>query len=110
MADAMVSAVVGPKARFFSRERVDEIVLLLREAEKALIDVGARDRAQRLAALSAVEATPPADQFLARLKAIMADLHKGNAPHCHCGVSETLELIRDWSAAVPPRAAEGREP
>ena len=38
MADAMVSAVVGPKSRFFSRERVDEIVLLLREAEKALVN------------------------------------------------------------------------
>lgn len=49
MADAMVSAVVGPKARFFSRERVDEIVLLLREAEKALVDVGASARAQRVA-------------------------------------------------------------
>lgn len=34
MADAMASATVGPRARFFSRERVDEIVLLLREAEK----------------------------------------------------------------------------
>jgi NTP pyrophosphatase (non-canonical NTP hydrolase) len=59
MADAMVSAVVGPKARFFSRERVDEIVLLLREAEKALIDVGARERAQRLRAEALA---PPADK------------------------------------------------
>jgi hypothetical protein len=40
MADAMVSAKVGPKARFFSRERVDEIVLLLREAEKELVNRG----------------------------------------------------------------------
>lgn len=37
MADAMVSAKVGPSARFFSRERVDEIVLLLREAERELL-------------------------------------------------------------------------
>lgn len=39
MADAMVSAKVGPKSRFFSRERLDEIVLLLREAEKRIIDL-----------------------------------------------------------------------
>jgi hypothetical protein len=38
MADAMVSAKVGPQARFFSRERVDEIVLLLREAEKYIVN------------------------------------------------------------------------
>lgn len=38
MADAMVSAKVGPHARFFSRERVDEIVLLLREAEKFILE------------------------------------------------------------------------
>lgn len=38
MADAMVSAKVGPQARFFSRERVDEIVLLLREAEKFMLE------------------------------------------------------------------------
>lgn len=38
MAEAMVSAKVGPQARFFTRERVDEIVLLLREAEKALLE------------------------------------------------------------------------
>lgn len=38
MADAMVSAKLGPTGRFFSRERVDEIVLLLREAEKALVN------------------------------------------------------------------------
>lgn len=39
MADAMISATVGPRARFFSRERVDEVVLLLREAEKRIIDL-----------------------------------------------------------------------
>lgn len=38
MADAMVSAKVGPQARFFSRACVDEIVALLREAEKALLE------------------------------------------------------------------------
>ena len=37
MAEAMVSAKVGPQARFFTRARVDEIVLLLREAEKAIL-------------------------------------------------------------------------
>jgi hypothetical protein len=37
MADALVSAKVGPQARFFSRERVDELVLLLREAENELV-------------------------------------------------------------------------
>lgn len=41
MADAMVSAKVGPQARFFTRERVDEIVLLLREAEKRIVEAGA---------------------------------------------------------------------
>lgn len=35
----MVGAKVGPQARFFSRERVDEIVLLLREAEKHILDL-----------------------------------------------------------------------
>lgn len=40
MADAMVVAKVGPQARFFTRERVDEIVLLLREAEKWIVDRG----------------------------------------------------------------------
>ena len=38
MADAMISARVGPQARFFSRTRVDEIVLLLREAEKRILE------------------------------------------------------------------------
>ena len=38
MADAMVSAKVGPQARFFTRERVDEIVLLLREAERRILE------------------------------------------------------------------------
>lgn len=37
MADAMVSAKVGPQARFFTRELVDEVVLLLREAEKTVL-------------------------------------------------------------------------
>ena len=39
MADAIASAKLGPRQRFFSQERVDEIVLLLREAEKALIQI-----------------------------------------------------------------------
>jgi hypothetical protein len=38
MADAVLSAKVGPQARFFTRERVDEIVLLLREAEKRVLE------------------------------------------------------------------------
>ena len=38
MAEAIVSAKVGPSSRFFSRERVDEIVLLLREAEKFILE------------------------------------------------------------------------
>lgn len=38
MAEAMVSAKVGQQARFFTRERVDEIVLLLREAEKRMLE------------------------------------------------------------------------
>ncbi len=38
MADAVLSAKVGPQARFFTRERVDEIVLLLREAEKRILE------------------------------------------------------------------------
>jgi len=38
MAEAMVGAKVGPQARFYTRERVDEIVLLLREAEKRVLD------------------------------------------------------------------------
>lgn len=37
MADAVLSAKVGPQARFFTRQRVDEIVLLLREAERAVL-------------------------------------------------------------------------
>lgn len=45
MADAMVSAKIGPQSRFFSRERVDEIVLLLREAEKRLMNLEADLRA-----------------------------------------------------------------
>lgn len=44
MADAMVSAKVGPQARFFTRERVDEIVMLLREAEKKVLDLEAELR------------------------------------------------------------------
>jgi hypothetical protein len=38
MAEAMVGAKVGPQARFYTRERVDEIVLLLREAEKWIVN------------------------------------------------------------------------
>ena len=38
MADAMVHAAVGSTSRFYSRERVDEIVLLLREAEKRILE------------------------------------------------------------------------
>lgn len=38
MAEAIVSAKVGPQARFFTRERVDEIVVLLREAEKIILE------------------------------------------------------------------------
>jgi hypothetical protein len=49
MADAMVSAKVGPQARFFSRERVDEIVLLLREAEHALLDALQEQRVRSVA-------------------------------------------------------------
>lgn len=45
MADALLSAKLGPRQRFFSRERVDEIVLLLREAEKALLAVKEERRA-----------------------------------------------------------------
>ena len=45
MADALVGAKVGPQARFFTRERVDEMVLLLREAEKKIIDLEADLRA-----------------------------------------------------------------
>ena len=44
MSDAMVSAKVGPQARFFSRERVDEIVVLMREAEKRILDLEAELR------------------------------------------------------------------
>ncbi len=44
MADAMIGAKVGPQARFYSRERVDEIVLLLREAEKRILDAEAKMR------------------------------------------------------------------
>lgn len=47
MADAMVSAKVGPQARFFTRECVDEVVLLLREAEKALITLQSDLRRER---------------------------------------------------------------
>lgn len=38
MADAVLSAKVGPQARFFTRQTVDEIVLLLREAEKRIVE------------------------------------------------------------------------
>lgn len=38
MAEAMVSAKVGPQARFFTRECVDEVVLLLREAERFILE------------------------------------------------------------------------
>jgi hypothetical protein len=37
MAEAILSAGIGAKSRFYSRERVDEIVLLLREAEKCVL-------------------------------------------------------------------------
>ena len=39
MADAVISAKIGPQSRFFSRERVDEIVVLFREAEKKIINL-----------------------------------------------------------------------
>lgn len=38
MADAVVHAKTGPKGRFFSRERADEIALLLREAERFILE------------------------------------------------------------------------
>jgi hypothetical protein len=41
MADAVVSAKVGPRSRFFSQECVDDIVLLLREAEKYIMNLEA---------------------------------------------------------------------
>lgn len=44
MADACVSAKLGPSARFFSRERVDELVQLLRDAEGAIIVLKAEIR------------------------------------------------------------------
>ena len=45
MADAVVSAKVGPQARFFTRDCADELALLLREAEKALMDLQVERRA-----------------------------------------------------------------
>lgn len=44
MANALVGAKVGPSARFFTRECVDEMVLLMREAEKRIIDLEASVR------------------------------------------------------------------
>lgn len=38
MADALESAKPGPQARFFTRQRVAQIVLLLREAERDLLN------------------------------------------------------------------------
>lgn len=47
MADALISAKVGPQARFFTRTCVDELVLLLREAEKTIMDLHADLRRER---------------------------------------------------------------
>jgi hypothetical protein len=38
MADAVVHAKTGPRGRFFTRERADEIALLLREAERRVLE------------------------------------------------------------------------
>lgn len=38
MADAVVHAKTGPSGRFFTRDRADEIALLLREAEKHVLE------------------------------------------------------------------------
>lgn len=46
MADAVLGAKVGPKARFFTQETVDELVLLLREAEERIV----KDKADKHAA------------------------------------------------------------
>lgn len=47
MAEAMVSAKVGPQARFFTRQCVDEVVLLLREAEKVIVTLESDLRRER---------------------------------------------------------------
>ena len=70
MADAILSARIGTTSRFYSRERVDEIVLLLREAEKATLAAGQA---------SAVPLTPTSDE-------IRAGICTG------CGVSKALCL------------------
>lgn len=38
MADAVVHAKTGPRGRFFTRECADEIALLLREAERFILE------------------------------------------------------------------------